>query len=33
MPGFETYVGRAVDSELGLTIGYFYPMRKQLGQR
>jgi hypothetical protein len=27
VPAFETYVGRAVDSEPELSIGYFYPSR------
>jgi Septum formation len=27
VPAFETYVGRAIDSEPELSIGYFYPSR------
>lgn len=27
VPAFETYVGRAIDSEPALSIGYFYPSR------
>jgi hypothetical protein len=27
VPAFETYVGRAIDSEPELSVGYFYPSR------
>lgn len=27
VPAFETYVGRAIDSDPALSIGYFYPSR------
>jgi hypothetical protein len=27
VPAFETYVGRAVDSEPELSVGYFHPTR------